>query len=68
MLQEYILYISYRKYIYKKKIIYMHCQELYLDNFKSDFLNNCIVLLPQIPDFQIVVSKYCPTITNHTSI
>ncbi len=34
-----------------------------LDNFKGDFLN---ILIPQIPDFQIVV--YCPILTNQTSM
>ncbi len=28
-----------------------------LDNFKGDFLNILIFLHPQIPDFQIVVSR-----------
>ncbi len=53
--------ILYRKYIKIKFFISnMHCQELYLDNFKCDFLNLFlffIFLHPQIPDFQIVVSQ-----------
>ena len=28
-----------------------------MDNFKGDFLNISIFLYPQIPDFQIVVSR-----------
>ncbi len=36
----------------------MHCSELNLNNFKSDFLNIWIILHPQI-------HKYCP---NHTSM
>ncbi len=55
MFHEYILY---RKYI-KISFLFsnMHCQELYLGNFKSDFLNIKIFLHPQVPDFQIVVSQ-----------
>ena len=37
------------------------------DNFKGDFLNVLIFLHPQIPDVQNIV-KYCPILTNHTSI
>ncbi len=51
MFHEDILYISYRKYI--KNLIF----ELHLENFKGDFLNILIFLHPQIPDFQIVVSR-----------
>ncbi len=41
MFREDMLYISYCKYY----------------NFKGDFLNISIVLHPQIPDFQIVLSR-----------
>ncbi len=38
-----------------------------MDSFKGDFLNILIYLLPQIPDFQIVVSR--PNIAiYHTSM
>ncbi len=48
--------ILYRKYIKTSFLISnMLCQELYLGNFKSDFL-----LHLQIPDFQIVVSPNKP--------
>ncbi len=45
-------YIFYRKYI-KTSFLFsnMHCQELYLGNFKSDVLNISIFLHPQVPDF-----------------
>jgi len=35
-----------------------------MDNFKSDFLNVGIFLHPQIPDFKIISTKYCPILTN----
>jgi len=38
-----------------------------MDNFKGDFLNVSIFLHPQILDFQIS-TKYCPILTNHTSM
>ncbi len=43
--------ILYRKYIKTSFLISnMHCQELYLGNFKSDL----DILHPQIPDVQIL--------------
>ncbi len=40
MFHEDILYIFYHKYIKTEFLISnTHCQELNLDNFKSDFLN-----------------------------
>ncbi len=46
---------KYPKYIKPSFLISnMHCQELYLDNFKSDF---DFFLHPPIPVFQIVVSQ-----------
>ncbi len=40
MFHEDILDISYRKYIKTSFLISnMHCLDLYLDNFKGDFLN-----------------------------
>ncbi len=35
----------------------MHCLGLHLDNFKDNFLSISIFLHPQIPNFQIVVSR-----------
>ncbi len=59
-----------RKYIKTSFLISnMHCQELYLGNFKSDL----DFLHPQIPDFFIFVSQanigyLSPVITIHTSM
>ncbi len=64
MFHEDILYCKYIKTSFF--ISNMHCQELYLGNFKRDldffapsvsrFLNSCIS------------AKYCPIITNYTSM
>ncbi len=64
MFHEVILYHKYIKTSFLNSN--MHCQELYLGNFKRDldffapsdsrFSNSCIS------------AKYCPVITNHTSM
>ncbi len=49
----------------------MHCQGLCLDNFKSDFLNIILhVCAPSDSRFlnRCISAKYCPIITNHTSM
>ncbi len=66
MFHEYILY---RKYI-KTSFLFsnMHCQELYLGNFKSDFLNFFDFFAPSGSRFSnsCISAKYCPILTNHT--
>jgi len=39
-----------------------------MDNFKNNLLNVSFFLHPQIPDFQIVVSRPNIVLSNHTSI
>ncbi len=43
--------------------------ELHLDNFKGDFLNIWIFFAPSDSRYSSCISaKYCPIITNHTSM
>ncbi len=49
--------------------IFFHLtKELRLNKCKDDFLNIWIFLHPQIPDFQIVVSRPNIVLSNHTSM
>ncbi len=72
MFHEDILEISYHKSFKTLFLISnMHCLELHLDNFKGDFLNIYLFLLPQISwilENSCISGKYCHILTNHTSM